>query len=138
MSTRESLAFSVTLTTINCGECGGTYAINENYRRQRQEEGKSWTCPYCKVGWGYSGNSDNARLKKELERQTKLAEWERNRANTHAAALKATEHQLRAQKGAKTKLKKRIANGVCPCCDRSFTNLQRHMKHMHPDYVHNE
>lgn len=30
---------------------------------------------------------------------------------------------------------KRIHNGVCPCCNRSFVNLQRHMKTKHPEVV---
>jgi hypothetical protein len=28
----------------------------------------------------------------------------------------------------------RIGNGVCPCCNRSFTNLRRHMTTKHPEY----
>lgn len=39
-------------------------------------------------------------------------------------------------KGVVTRTRNRIANGVCPCCDRSFTNLQRHMASKHPDYAH--
>jgi hypothetical protein len=34
-----------------------------------------------------------------------------------------------------TKLKQRVANGVCPCCHRSFVNLHRHMAGQHPDYT---
>lgn len=41
-------------------------------------------------------------------------------------------------KGEVTKLKKRIANGVCPCCKRSFCNLAAHMKTQHPEYTKEE
>ena len=27
-----------------------------------------------------------------------------------------------------------MANGVCPCCNRSFENLRNHMHTQHPDY----
>jgi hypothetical protein len=27
-----------------------------------------------------------------------------------------------------------VANGVCPCCNRTFQNLARHMAGKHPDY----
>lgn len=27
------------------------------------------------------------------------------------------------------------ACGVCPCCNRSFTNVRRHMTSQHPDYT---
>ena len=29
---------------------------------------------------------------------------------------------------------KRIHKGVCPCCNRSFTNLKRHMETKHPEH----
>ena len=32
------------------------------------------------------------------------------------------------------KLKKRVRNGVCPCCKRTFSNLHNHIKTKHPDY----
>lgn len=31
-------------------------------------------------------------------------------------------------------MKNRVANGVCPCCNRHFENLERHMKGQHPDF----
>jgi hypothetical protein len=33
-----------------------------------------------------------------------------------------------------TRIKKRVAAGVCPCCNRSFKDLARHMAGQHPDY----
>lgn len=44
------------------------------------------------------------------------------------------EHQLRATKGVVTKFRRRVGNGVCPCCTRTFTNLSRHMTTNHPDF----
>ena len=29
----------------------------------------------------------------------------------------------------------RIKNGVCPCCKRHFTNLERHMHTKHPEFA---
>lgn len=29
---------------------------------------------------------------------------------------------------------RRIGNGVCPCCNRTFAQLARHMAHKHPDF----
>ncbi len=48
------------------------------------------------------------------------------------------EHQrkrVNALRGVVTRTKKRIANGTCPCCTRTFTNLARHIAAKHPDYV---
>lgn len=128
------IAVQVTLTEINCGECGGTYALNERYRTQQYEKGGSWTCPYCKCGWGYSGNSENEKLKKQLEQERKSAEFHKRNAASEREAREHTERRLSAQFGENTKLRNRVKNGVCPCCTRSFTNLKRHIATKHPEF----
>jgi len=122
------LNVSVTLSEVNCGECGGTYAINDQYRKQRQEDGGSWTCPYCKTGWGYNGDTEAEILLKKLKTQEKKNEWLKT-------DLIFANNRARAQKAAKTRLKNRINNGVCPCCKRTFNQLAMHMKTKHPDYA---
>lgn len=112
----------VTLTEINCGECAGTYAINERYRQQQYQKGGTWTCPYCKTGWGYSGNSENEKLKRELE-----AEKARKLDALSRANVAATERDKLARK------LKRVSRGVCPECRRTFSNLARHMACKHGD-----
>lgn len=113
----------ITLAVINCGECGGTYAINERYRRQKEELSGTWTCPYCRCGWGYC-EGKIAKLQKELSaakcetlRQQQLRESaERERAIAQAEIARQ---------------KKRSSAGVCSCCNRSFANLRRHMATKH-------
>ena len=126
----HNLAFNTELDfyVVSCGDCGGVYAILERVRLQKEREGKSWTCPYCKSGWGYSGCGENARLKRELEQERKRKEWAQQEARN-------AENRRRAEKGAKTRIKNRIANGVCPCCNRTFQNLAKHMGNKHPDYA---
>ena len=129
----HNISVAVTLTEINCGECGGTYAINERYREQQYQQGGSWTCPYCECGWGYSENNENSKLKKQLEAEKRgweLAEHQAERAREHERHAK---NVARAQKAAKTRIKNRIKNGVCPCCNRTFQNL--HKQHQHPEYA---
>jgi hypothetical protein len=127
--TAQILELPVTLTSIDCGNCGGVYAINERYRRQRAEEGGFWHCPYCETSWGFAKDgSENARLKRELEAERARKQAALDRAN----AAEQSEHRLTKQVRS---LKKRTANGVCPCCTRSFVNLQRHMTTQHPDYA---
>lgn len=123
----------IEMATINC-KCGGTYAITERFRLDKHKVGGSWTCPYCQTGWGYASNSLNDKLRRDLDRKTSEVERQKS-INAHTqVTLQTTRHQLRAEKGAKTKLKKRITDGMCPCCDRHFQNVRHHIKHMHPDY----
>lgn len=132
----HKISVEVTLTEMNCGECGGTYAINERYRRQKYEKGNSgWNCPYCKTTWGYFDDSENDRLKKEKNKLERRLTLEQNRRESAEAETKKANNKLRAEKAAKTKLKNRIKHGVCPCCTRTFKNLARHMKGQHPEYV---
>lgn len=124
----RKLYLGIELIAVQCGECGGVYAVNRNYFRQRQEQGGYWNCPYCRVSWGFSKNdSEVARLRKAAQ------SWERHYHNV-SEELVDTRNSLRATKAAKTRLKKRVAAGVCPCCRRTFQNLARHMATEHPSY----
>lgn len=115
-----AIQVTVELTEINCGECGGTYAINERYRQQKYQKGESWNCPYCRTGWGYSGNSENEKLRRELAAEKQRKESALARENEERAARERLERKL-----------KRVNRGVCPDCNRSFQNLARHMACKH-------
>jgi hypothetical protein len=126
---------STSLTTIQCGECGGTYAIQERYRAQRQEAGDGWNCPYCKCQWGYYGETEAQRLRRQLVQSQNSVVAERQRHDQTRADLRETELRRIAQKGVTTRIKNRITKGVCPCCNRTFQDLQRHMAGKHPNYA---
>lgn len=135
MSNLAKVSFEVVLTSIHCGECGGTYAINERYREQQYKKGGCWTCPYCKTGWGYSDNNENSRLKKQVEELEQRKTAALARANEAEARAKALSTQL---KGTKTKLTNHRARskvGVCPCCSRTFKQLAAHMANKHPEFT---
>ena len=134
MTVIKTVTESIELSVVNCGECGGIYSINERYRQQKRENGGYWTCPYCKVSWGY-GTSEKDKSENENKNLRKRLEWaEQAQAQQRAAQLEV-QHQLRAQKAAKTRLKNRINGGVCPCCNRSFKGLAEHMRKQHPEFI---
>lgn len=116
----QAIPITIVLTEISCGCCGGVYAINETYRGRAQEHGDSWTCPYCKVGWGYSGKGTLAAKEKEL-----AAERER-----HQRTIARLNEQEQMRLKAERKLM-RVHKGVCPSCNRSFADLARHMACKH-------
>lgn len=125
---------STSLTTIDCGLCGGTYAIQERYLQEKVEVGGFWHCPYCKCSWGY-GEGENDKLKKQLEQERQRVLREQQRHDQTKAGLRETERRLIAQRGVTTRIKNRVANGVCPCCKRNFSNLAAHMKTKHPAFA---
>lgn len=126
MALLSNLTAETVLATVACGECGGTYAISERYRQQKEDERGFWHCPYCQVSWGY-GEGKVQRLEKQLAQ-------ERARSDQARARAKEFERSMQATKGHLTRLKQRVANGVCPCCQRQFANLAQHMRNQHPEY----
>lgn len=125
----QALELPVTLTSIDCGECGGTYAINERFRQSKWEQGGGWYCPYCQCGWGYFKDNELARTKKALEAEKARKDAALSRANEAEQNLAQA---LRREKRVKT----RLVNGTCPCCKRTFKQLANHMARKHPDYAH--
>jgi len=117
---------TVDLTTIQCGQCGGIYAIVERFRKRLKEEGGYWHCPYCQTAWGY-GESENDYLKKDRD---VLA----NRCSYLSDQLSCEKRSGIALRGHLTRVKKRIVAGLCPCCKRHFMNLERHVQMKHPAY----
>lgn len=48
--------------------------------------------------------------------------------------LRAAQQDHEATRAKLVRDRARFANGVCPCCNRSFENVARHMRTQHPDY----
>lgn len=106
-----------TLVTVEC-VCGIAYAIPAELHKSALRD-KSKHTLWCPLGhqWHYSGKTDAEKLQ--------AAE----------AQLVAARDQLDAERKAHARTRKRVANGVCPCCHRSFVNVKRHMENKHPDYA---
>lgn len=118
--------------------CSITYAIPERLRADAERAGGGKISWYCPNGHSviYKGASEEDKLRERLER-------ERQRAARLAAERDQIKASERAQRAAATrarnqrdKERKRVGNGVCPCCNRTFTNLQRHMASKHPNHAH--
>lgn len=124
----QPIYVTVRLESETCCRCGVVFGIEANHRaRLIQKKGTNFYCPNGHPQH-YIGETEADRLKRELE-------WARSQRDSARSALKMTENTLRVVKGHKTRLKKRIANGVCPCCNRTFENVARHMKSKHPGYA---
>lgn len=133
-------AVNVQIVAIWCSGCGLPYGLPDGYLEQRQRDGKSWTCPNGCVRL-YRKTTEQLALEKakvELEAARSLAQREAQRRTRAEGQARLAEYQRRAAKGQLTKTKKRIAAGVCPCCQRTFQNLANHMAGQHPEYVEQE
>lgn len=133
----DNLTYSGVLVVTECW-CGIAHAIPESLNDvqvRQHRDGKIQTKIYCPLGHSHILAGEG--VAKRLERQLAL---ERSSHDQTKAELRETESRRRAEKAAKTKLKKRVSAkrvsaGVCPCCKRTFQNLARHMKNKHPEEV---
>lgn len=120
----------IELETDICCVCGVLHAIPKSMRDRFYERGGRWYCPNGHhIGWDEKNSKTaNDKLRAEIAQLNSRLEIEKNR-------VQAAQRSVAAAKGEVTKIKKRVENGVCPCCHRSFSNLQRHMTSKHPDFA---
>lgn len=114
----------------------------ELYQAAKRSPRISFWCPYGHEQHFLEGESEETRLRRERDRLVqRLAEkdddiaWQRKRAEEAREAREAAERRAAAARGQVTKLKKRASNGVCPCCNRTFSDLARHMATKHPTFL---
>lgn len=116
-----------------CPVCGITYAGPARFFEDKRSTKKSWWCPN---GHSLSFTKSEAdELREKLAEEKRNAEFWRSRTNTAQADADHARAQANGYKGALTKVKKRVGNGVCPCCNRSFVDLGRHMATKHPAFT---
>lgn len=102
--------------------CGIAVLAPADLYKTALREGKTL---YCVFGHTFGWNGENEKLKRQL-------------AEAQAATSREIQAKWKAQAEAEVaerklkKLKKRVTNGVCPHCQRTFTNLARHCKTKHP------
>jgi len=129
--------FTDTLVVIACSECDTSFGITKSMNAARREDHGTFFCP---VGHRqhYPGESPlerERRLRQTAERQAGYARASRDAARDQA---EAAERSARAYKGHATRLRNRIAAGICPVpdCRRSFQNVRRHIAGQHPAWAH--
>jgi hypothetical protein len=122
----EAIKLNVELTPITCGGCGITFGLPTRVYEARRQDHRNFWCPNGCVR-RYVGETEEEKLRRRLK-------FEQNRRESAEREAEFAERRRRAAKGQVTRMKHRIAHGVCPCCRRTFVNLQRHMATKHPDF----
>ena len=113
------------METITCCDCSIIFAVPQEFDKQKLKDQSTFYCPsghaqsYCE--------SSEAKLK----RKVRLAE---QRAQHEQTMRIQAEEQSKASNRRYGRIRDRVKNGVCPCCNRSFENLARHMATKHPRF----
>ena len=122
----------------DCITCGVRYTVPKSMWDKQQTEGGFHKCPNGhSLGWNEDG-CENAKLRRERDRLKQQAARKDDEINWQRDQRETAERSASAYKGQVTKLKKRAKAGVCPCCNRTFQNLARHMESKHSDMVPDE
>lgn len=127
------LYLNVSFETLTCPnkDCGITFAVPEHFAKSLRRSKKSFFCPQGHSQW-FPGPSEEDKLRERLR-------WAEENAKRHSELREHAERSASAFKGhmnrAKAKLC-RVKHGVCPCCNRTFQNLKRHMASQHPEFEH--
>jgi hypothetical protein len=93
---------------------------------------------YCSYGHKqhYSeGESEATKLRRERDRLAQQIAEKNDEITRQRELREGTERQLSATRGVVTRIKNRVGHGVCPCCNRTFGDLARHMASKHADYA---
>lgn len=117
------LVENVTLVTESCCTCSLYFAMPLDFKQQRLERRDTFYCP-AGHAQHYTGKSEEQKLRDEVERKQQMLDAERARAQRIAG------ERDRISK-AHRRMRTRVMNGVCPCCNRTFQNLMLHMKTEH-------
>lgn len=102
--------------------CGIQHAIPQNMDRwARQSRDNAVFCP---LGHKWVvGHSEEQKRKEAEAREVHLKDQ-----------LEAAGRAAEAARALLMRDRHRFANGVCPCCNRSFEAVARHIRQQHPDY----
>lgn len=118
-------AYQPEFDSIECGGCGIVFYVPSKWRRDRVQNKGGYHCPNG-CSRIYCGKTDEEKLREELTRQ---------QSATAQATQKMWEAQA-AQRKAEASLerhKKRANAGVCPHCQRTVSQMARHIKTKHPE-----
>lgn len=81
------------------------------------------------------GENEETKLRRERDRLAQRIAEKDDEIKRQREWREETERKLSATRGVVTRIKNRVGHGVCPCCNRTFGDLSRHMATKHPTYA---
>lgn len=125
----ETITRPTTFVIEDCCDCFMPFALTEEFKKRRIKD-KAWF--YCPNGHPqhYVGKTDEQLLYEEKQRTASALED----ARIARAEAQRLEEQLHMSRREGQRQAQRSKGGACPCCNRTFVQLARHMKTQHPDH----
>lgn len=120
----------VELVHVTVGCCGAEIGLSRDLYDKCQETGRTFYCPNCGKPRVFR-TPEIQKLRSQVKQLTSNLDNETNRRCT-------AERQRNSVRKSHMRMRERVKNGTCPCCDQTFENLLVHMRTAHPDYGDNK
>lgn len=122
----------VDLVETNCW-CGMPFSLPKPlHESARRDSAVSF---YCPVGHAnHFRESDADKYRREAQRLTQQLAMKDDEIRRERERVEQAQRSAAAYRGQVTKLRTRAKAGLCPCCNRSFQDLYRHMAAKHPGF----
>lgn len=111
------------------------YLPDELHDAARRSPKISIFCGYGHEGVFRDGETEEDKLRRERDRLKQDAARLQDDVAYEQRRAEAAERRASAARGVATRLKNRAAVGLCPCCNRTVSQLANHMKTKHPDFA---
>lgn len=129
----EIATFEIETTVCYRNDCDATITMPREVMVRFRKNHESFYC-YRGHGQAFLSESKEAKLKRQLEEKQRQIDRKQKELEWAREGERSAQRSAAAYRGQVTKIKKRVGNGVCPCCNRTFQDLGRHMKTKHPTY----
>ena len=111
----------IDFTMTGCPACGIPFFVPTDWFNNKRNDHRSFSCP--------NGHGLQLKSKSEIEKLREVIQEKEKREQNITNRLM---DEMNKSKKLELKLS-RIGNGICPCCNRYFANLHRHVKAKHPE-----
>jgi DNA repair exonuclease SbcCD ATPase subunit len=118
--------------TQECIECGVRFGVTPYFDERRRADKRSFWCPNGHTQAYVESEAD--RLRGELDKTRRERDQLKQNEAWWSQRLDLAREEQKALKAQVKKITVRVGQGVCPCCNRQFVQLKRHMAVKHPTY----
>lgn len=129
-----AVQFAHALEPITCCNCGVLFAVPDYWHAKRRADHNTFWCPNGHEQH-FAGKSEADVLREQLKQTETRLQTAKNEAAWQQSQREQAERSARAQRAIATRIKNRLAKGLCPCCGKHFPEMREHIAERHPNYV---
>lgn len=118
------------MENVTCCSCGILFAVPTDWIDARRADKASFYCPN-----GHSLSYQVSTLEKVKQEKERVEREMQSKLNEANHALLVVQKECESERRKRRKIEARISKGVCPCCNRTFSNIQQHMSTKHKEYA---